>query len=102
MTILRQPTRAGVRDAAEKIARILPATPLFTQEIKGVVVSFKAESLQPVGAFKIRGAWHRLTALDDATRARGVVAFSSGNHAQGVAWAANRLGIAATDRKSVV
>ncbi len=96
MTILRQPTRAGVRDAAEKIARILPATPLFTHEIKGVVVSFKAESLQPVGAFKIRGAWHRLTALDDAPRARGVVAFSSGNHAQGVAWAAKRLGIAAT------
>ncbi len=96
MTILRQPTRAGVRDAAEKIARILPATPLFTQEIKGVLVSFKAESLQPVGAFKIRGAWHRLTALDDATRARGVVAFSSGNHAQGIAWAAKRLGIAAT------
>ncbi len=96
MTILRQPTRAGVRDAAEKIARILPATPLFTHEIKGVVVSFKAESLQPVGAFKIRGAWHRLTALDDATRARGVVAFSSGNHAQGIAWAAKRLGIAAT------
>jgi threonine dehydratase len=96
VTILRQPTRAGVRDAAEKIARILPATPLFTHEIKGVVVSFKAESLQPVGAFKIRGAWHRLTALDDATRARGVVAFSSGNHAQGVAWAAKRLGIAAT------
>ncbi len=96
MTILRQPTRAGVRDAAEKIARILPATPLFTHEIKGVVVAFKAESLQPVGAFKIRGAWHRLTALDNATRARGVVAFSSGNHAQGVAWAAKRLGIAAT------
>ncbi|KQM73335.1 threonine ammonia-lyase [Sphingomonas sp. Leaf20] len=96
MTILRQPTRAGVRDAAEKIARILPATPLFTHEIKGVVVSFKAESLQPVGAFKIRGAWHRLTALDDATRARGVVAFSSGNHAQGIAWASKRLGIAAT------
>ena len=96
MTILRQPTRAGVRDAAEKIARILPATPLFTHEIKGVVVSFKAESLQPVGAFKIRGAWHRLTALDDAARARGVVAFSSGNHAQGIAWAAKRLGIAAT------
>ncbi|RYY47066.1 MAG: threonine/serine dehydratase [Sphingomonadales bacterium] len=49
----------------------------------------------PVGAFKIRGAWHRLTALDPATRDRGVVAFSSGNHAQGVAWAAKRLGIPA-------
>ncbi|MBD8619927.1 threonine/serine dehydratase [Sphingomonas sp. CFBP 13728] len=96
MTILRQPTRAGVRAAAEKIARILPPTPLFISEIKGVPVAFKAESLQPIGAFKIRGAWHRLTALDEATRQKGVVAFSSGNHAQGVAWAAKRLGIAAT------
>jgi threonine dehydratase len=96
VTILRQPTRAGVRDAAEKIARILPPTPLFISEIKGVPVAFKAESLQPIGAFKIRGAWHRLTALDEAARKKGVVAFSSGNHAQGVAWAAKRLGVAAT------
>ncbi len=96
MTILRQPTRAGVRDAAEKIARILPPTPLFISEIKGIPVAFKAESLQPIGAFKIRGAWHRLTALDEAARKKGVVAFSSGNHAQGVAWAAKRLGMAAT------
>lgn len=96
MTILRQPTRAGVRDAAEKIARILPSTPLFVSEIKGIPVAFKAESLQPIGAFKIRGAWHRLTALDERARTKGVVAFSSGNHAQGVAWAAKRLGIAAT------
>lgn len=96
MTILRQPTRAGVRDAAEKIARILPPTPLFASEIRGVPVAFKAESLQPIGAFKIRGAWHRLTALDEVARKKGVVAFSSGNHAQGVAWAAKRLGIAAT------
>jgi threonine dehydratase len=85
-----------VRDAAEKIARILPPTPLFTFEIKGMPIAFKAESLQPMGAFKLRGAWHRLTALDDEARARGVVAFSSGNHAQGIAWAARRLGIAAT------
>lgn len=96
MTILRQPTRAGVRDAAAKIADILPPTPLFLSEIKGMPVAFKAESLQPVGAFKVRGAWHRLTALDNAARARGVVAFSSGNHAQGIAWAAKRLGLAAT------
>ncbi len=96
MTIVRQPTRAGVRDAAAKVAAILPPTPLYVREIKGLPIAFKAESLQPMGAFKIRGAWHRLTALDDAARARGVVAFSSGNHAQGVAWAAKRLGIAAT------
>ncbi|WP_245739222.1 threonine ammonia-lyase [Sphingomonas rubra] len=96
MTILRQPTRAGIRDAAAKIAAILPPSPLFVAEIRGRVVAFKAESLQPVGAFKLRGAWHRLTALDEAARARGVVAFSSGNHAQGIAWAARRLGMAAT------
>ena len=96
MTILRQPTRAGVRDAAAKVAAILPPTPLFVLEVKGLRIAFKAESLQPIGAFKIRGAWHRLTALDDQTKRRGVVAFSSGNHAQGIAWAAKRLGIAAT------
>ncbi|MFV0624563.1 threonine/serine dehydratase [Sphingomonas sp. ac-8] len=96
MTLVRQPTHAGVRDAAAKIARILPPTPVFVVELQGVAVAFKAESLQPVGAFKIRGAWHRLTTLDPAARARGVVAFSSGNHAQGVAWAAQRLGMPAT------
>lgn len=95
MTILRQPTRAGVRDAAAKIAAILPPTPLFVAEVRGVPVMFKAESLQPIGAFKIRGAWHRLTAIDPDHRGKGVVAFSSGNHAQGVAWAARRLGMPA-------
>ena len=95
MTILRQPTRAGVRDAAAKVANILPPSPLFVAEIDGVSVAFKAESLQPVGAFKVRGAWHRLTAIDAQSRAKGVVAFSSGNHAQGVAWAAKRLGMPA-------
>ncbi|WP_375392351.1 threonine/serine dehydratase [uncultured Sphingomonas sp.] len=94
--MVRQPTRAGVRDAAAKIARILPPTPLYVVRLGGADVAFKAESLQPVGAFKIRGAWHRLTALDEATRAKGVVAFSSGNHAQGIAWAAKRLGMPAT------
>lgn len=92
---MRQPTRAGVRDAAAKVAAILPQTPLLIAEIRGVPVAFKVESLQPIGAFKIRGAWHRLTALDAAAREKGVVAFSSGNHAQGVAWAAKRLGIPA-------
>ncbi|MFT3977196.1 MAG: threonine/serine dehydratase [Sphingomonas bacterium] len=96
MTIVRQPTRAGVRDAAAKIAAILPQTPVFVQEINGIPIAFKAECLQPIGAFKIRGAWHRLTALDDDSRRRGVVAFSSGNHAQGIAWVARRLGIPAT------
>lgn len=95
MTIFRQPTRAGVRDAAAKIAAILPPTPLLVADIRGVPVMFKAESLQPVGAFKIRGAWHRLTGIAPELKAKGVVAFSSGNHAQGVAWAARRLGVPA-------
>jgi threonine dehydratase len=92
----RSPTRAGVLEAAAKVAAILSPTPLLPAEIGGATVWCKAETLQPVGAFKIRGAWHRLTALSEAERKRGVVGVSSGNHAQGVAWAARRLGIAAT------
>ena len=93
----RAPTREGVIDASRKIAALLPMTPLLPLELpSGEVVWAKAECLQPVGAFKIRGAWHRLTDLSAEERARGVVAVSSGNHAQGVAWAAARLGIAAT------
>ena len=93
---MRTPTPEGVARAAAKIAELLPKTPLIEAEVNGTLVWFKAESLQPVGAFKIRGAWHRLTDLSAEERARGVVGVSSGNHAQGVAWAAQRLGIAAT------
>ena len=93
---LRAPTREGVLRAAEKVAALLPPTPLIPFEIAGRTVWAKAECLQPVGAFKIRGAWHRLTDLTPEERARGVVGVSSGNHAQGVAWAARELGIAAT------
>lgn len=92
----RQPTFAGVERAAQKIAAILPPTPLLPLDIEGTTIWCKAEGLQPIGAFKIRGGWHRLTDLDDAQRERGVIAFSSGNHAQGVAWAARRLGVPAT------
>lgn len=92
----RQPTLAGVERAAKKIAAILPATPLLPLEIDGTTIWCKAECLQPIGAFKIRGGWHRLTDLTDDQRVHGVVAFSSGNHAQGVAWAARRLGVPAT------
>jgi threonine dehydratase len=58
-------------------------------------VWIKAECLQQGGSFKLRGATNRLLLLSEAQRKRGVVAFSSGNHAQGVALAARRLGIAA-------
>ncbi|MGV3511672.1 MAG: threonine ammonia-lyase [Novosphingobium sp.] len=95
--IERMPTREGVLRAAGKMAQLLPQTPLLALDLPdGGIVWCKAETLQPVGAFKIRGAWHRLTDLSEDERARGVVAVSSGNHAQGVAWAARRLGIAAT------
>ncbi len=92
----RAPSRAGILRAAQKISALLPPTPLLPLDLPGGTIWCKAESLQPVGAFKIRGAWHRLTDLTEAERARGVVGVSSGNHAQGVAWAAKRLGIAAT------
>jgi threonine dehydratase len=93
---MRAPTRAGVLRAAERIAAILPPTPLLPLEVAGRTIWCKAECLQPIGAFKIRGAWHRLSALSESERSRGVVGVSSGNHAQGVAWAARRLGMRAT------
>jgi threonine dehydratase len=92
----REPTRDGVLRAAAKLAELVPPTPLLPVELGDARAWAKAESLQPIGAFKIRGAWHRLTDLAPDERARGVVGVSSGNHAQGVAWAARRLGIAAT------
>jgi len=92
----RPPTLAGVERAAAKVAALLPQTPLLPLEVDGRTIWCKAESLQPVGAFKIRGAWHRLTDLTPEQAAAGVVGVSSGNHAQGVAWAAKRLGIRAT------
>jgi threonine dehydratase len=92
----KSPTHEGVQRAMAKIAAILPKTPLLPLEVDGATIWCKAEMLQPIGAFKIRGAWHRLSDLDEDERARGVVGVSSGNHAQGVAWAAKKLGIAAT------
>ena len=93
---IHKPTHKGVQRAMEKIAAILPKTPLLPLEVDGVTIWCKAEMLQPIGAFKIRGAWHRLSDLNEDERARGVVGVSSGNHAQGVAWAAKKLGISAT------
>lgn len=92
----RSPTGEGVAAAAESIAAILPPTPLLPVSIEGVECHVKAENLQPIGAFKIRGGWWRLSNLTEIEKAGGVVAVSSGNHAQGVAWAARRLGIQAT------
>lgn len=91
----RKPSHEGVLRAMAKVAEILPPTPLLPLEVDGRTLWCKAEMLQPIGAFKIRGAWHRISDLTAEQRARGVVGVSSGNHAQGVAWAAKKLGIAA-------
>jgi threonine dehydratase len=93
---MRVPTRAGVEQAADRVAGHVIRTPLLPLEIEGVRLWAKAECLQTGGSFKLRGAANRLLQLSPEERARGVVAFSSGNHAQGVAIAAGRLGIAAT------
>ena len=91
----RLPTPDGVRAAAIALARVSVVTPLIETEIRGEPVHVKAECLQHTGSFKLRGAWWRLSSMTAEQRAAGVVAFSSGNHAQGVAWAAKRLGIPA-------
>lgn len=90
------PTRADVLDAAERIRGLVVQTPLHSLQLGGHKLWLKCESLQTGGSFKLRGASNRLALLDEAERRAGVVAFSSGNHAQGVAIAAKRLGIPAT------
>ena len=82
--------------AAERIAGLVVRTDLRETSLRGHRLWLKCESLQKGGAFKLRGATNRLLQLSADERARGIVAFSSGNHAQGVAIAARRLGIAAT------
>ena len=94
------PTFDDVEAAAERLAGIARRTPLLAgtplDELTGGRVLLKVESLQRTGSFKIRGAYNRLVQLGPEERAAGVVAFSSGNHAQGVACAARMLGIRAT------
>jgi len=91
---------AAVRSAAARIAGVVHRTPVATSrtldERAGARVFLKCENLQRMGAFKIRGAYNALAQLTPEERERGVVAFSSGNHAQGVALAAGLLGIRAT------
>jgi threonine dehydratase len=88
-----------IRAAAARIASIAIRTPLLRAPFPGVAgpgtgreVWLKAESLQPIGAFKIRGAANKILQLTPAEIARGVITYSSGNHAQGVAYAARAVG----------
>ena len=97
---LRIPTFADVRTAQARIAGHAHRTPVLTSRTAdqrtGASLFFKAENLQRGGAFKFRGAYNAIAALDVDARSRGVLAFSSGNHAQAVAYAAKLLGVAST------
>lgn len=94
------PVFEDVADAAERIENVAVRTPLLRSHVldaaTGARVFLKPECLQRTGSFKIRGAYSCLSNLSEDERARGAVAFSSGNHAQGVAEAARLLGMSAT------
>ena len=94
------PSLADVEAARVVVSRVAEVTPMETSrylsELLGAPVHLKCENLQRTGSYKIRGAYNRISRLSDEEKARGVVAASAGNHAQGVAFAARELGIAAT------
>jgi len=85
----------GIFSARKRLAGIVTVTPLLPVPVAQGRLWIKCESLQLGGAFKMRGAYNRLAQIDAAGRSAGVVAFSSGNHAQGVARAAKMLGMPA-------
>ncbi|MBW3553031.1 MAG: pyridoxal-phosphate dependent enzyme [Gemmatimonadetes bacterium] len=89
----------SVRDAARGLRGVAVRTPLLSapwlRESAGSEVRLKCEGFQPMGAFKLRGAYTMLARLPEAERARGVITYSSGNHAQAVAFAARAFGVPA-------
>ncbi len=93
---MHTPSFKGVVDAARQIAPAAVRTPLIEHpalnEAVGGRVLMKAETFQVAGAFKFRGAYNRVSRLNEEEKTRGVVAYSSGNHAQGVAAAAKGVG----------
>lgn len=100
MTTQSLPSFADVEAAAKRIAGQAHRTPVLrsstADELLGAQLFFKCENFQRAGAFKFRGAFNALSQFDARQRAGGVIAFSSGNHAQAIALAARILGIAAT------
>lgn len=100
MSELKLPSYADVVAASERIAGHAHRTPVATSrtanEELGAEVFFKCENLQRMGAFKFRGGYNALARFDDVQRRAGVVAFSSGNHAQAIALSARLMGIPAT------
>ncbi len=97
---LRIPTFDDVQLARSRIAGVAHRTPVLTSRTADAATDarlfFKAENFQRAGAFKFRGAYNAIAALQDGGQKRGVVAFSSGNHAQAIAYAARLQGVAAT------
>lgn len=85
-------TLSDIREARARLDGIAVRTPLIPLEHDGSVLYLKPENLQPIGAFKLRGAYNKIASLSDEERSRGVITYSSGNHAQGVAYAARALG----------
>src|SRR5438270_13722473 len=100
MTPATMVTRADVESAREVLSDVSRLTPVEgsrpLSELVGGPVLLKCENLQRAGSFKIRGAYVRIARLTESERARGVVAASAGNHAQGVALAATLLGARST------
>ena len=100
MTTTQVPTLADFEAALLNVRQVAFETPVlhsnFLSQLVGQEVFLKAENLQRTGAYKLRGAFNRMSKLTAAERKKGVVAASAGNHAQGVALAAKKLGIKAT------
>jgi threonine dehydratase len=84
-------TLADIREAQLRLRSITKRTTLIPLEHEGRTLHLKPENQQPIGAFKLRGAYNKIASLTDEERARGVITYSSGNHAQGVAYAARAL-----------
>jgi threonine dehydratase len=84
-------TLSDIERARTRIGGVTVRTPLIPLEHQGQTLYLKPENLQPIGAFKLRGAYNKIAALSDEERSRGVITYSSGNHAQGVAYAARAL-----------
>lgn len=98
--VIPGPSLAAFERARDTLAGTVQRTPMessrYLADVLGVPVHLKCENLQRTGSYKIRGAYNRMSSLTPEERARGVVAASAGNHAQGVAFAARELGIKAT------
>src|SRR5579871_503876 len=87
----------NIQEARALLSKIAVRTPLVAcKTSNGSQLFVKPENLQPIGSFKLRGAYNKISSLNAEERSRGVVAHSSGNHAQGVAFAARALGVKAT------